>query len=115
MMLDLPRVRYGVHHELEAEADRLIKQSMAGVTSMAAKSDVLTPWKEQDRKNKELLVGVADPAARKGMYHRAYNNRDVHMNSRDGNSPRGHRTGSTLAEFVSNNPIRSQFETGDDS
>jgi hypothetical protein len=93
--------RYGVHQVLEAEANRLIKESMAGVTSQSAKSDILTPWKEKDRKDREVYTesGVPDASVRKGMYHRAYNSTSKHLNSRDGVS-QGSRTPSTLRTFV---------------
>ena len=76
---------YGVHKGLEDEANRLIRESLFGVTSMEAKKDILTPWKEQDRKNKEILVsgGVPDAAIRQGNYHRAWNRHQPHLNSRD--------------------------------
>jgi hypothetical protein len=85
--------RFGVHAALEAEANRLIKESMAGVTSQSAKSDILTPWKEKDRRDREVYTdsGVPDASARKGMYHRAYNPASPHLNSRDG-IMRGSRT-----------------------
>lgn len=93
-------VRYGVHKELEAAATEMIRQSMEGVTSMAEKSDILTPWKEQDRRSREVYssTGVPDPSVRKGMYHRAWNARDTHLNSRDG-LVRSSRT-QQLADFV---------------
>lgn len=95
-------VRHGVHKELEAAADELIRESLEGVTSMEAKKDILTPWKEQDRRNREVYSasGVPDAALRKGMYHRAWNSRDTHLNSREGIA-RGSRTGS-LSDFVDN-------------
>lgn len=98
-MSGLPR--YGVHQALEAEANRIIKESMAGVTSQSAKSDILTPWKEKDRRDREVYteVGIPDAALRKGMYHRAYNSSSLHLNSRDG-VLRGTRLASTLHTFV---------------
>lgn len=82
-------VRYGVHPTLEAEANRLIKESMAGVTSQSAKSDILTPWKEKDRRDREVYVesGTPESQTRRGMYHRAWNPSSPHLNSRDGISP----------------------------
>jgi len=96
--------RNGVHPILEAEANRLIKESMAGVTSQSAKSDILTPWKEKDRRDREIYVesGAPDAATRRGMYHRSYNPTAGHLNSRDG-IVRGRRTTSSLQTFVQEN------------
>ena len=93
-------ILYGVHKPLEDAANELIRQSLKGVTSMAEKSDILTPWKEQDRKNREVLTrdGVPDSSTRQGMYHRAWNSAHPHLNSRDGIA-RGSRFGS-LKTFV---------------
>jgi hypothetical protein len=106
-------VRTGVHRELEAAATELIRASLEGVTSMAAKSDILTPWKEQDRRGREVYceAGVPDAAVRRGMYHRAWNSRDAHLNSRDGLT-RGNRTGS-MADFAVEHG-GGIFQTGDD-
>lgn len=86
-------MRFGIHRVLEDEANRLIHQSLKGVTSHQAKSDILTPWKEQERRRREVQVasGVPDPAIRKGMYVRARNMALPHLNSRDGISA-PHRT-----------------------
>lgn len=75
-----------MHWPLEEEANRLIRESLKGVTSHAAKSDVLTAWKEQDRRSHEVYVseGVPDPAVRRGMFHRALNPTRPELNSRDG-------------------------------
>lgn len=104
------RMRYGRHAGLEDEADRLIHESLAGVTSMAAKSDILTPWKEQQRRRREVYVssGVPDPSVRQGMFHRRINPARPHLNSRDGGAIPASATAplggsferSTLAEFV---------------
>lgn len=79
-------VHYGVHAQLEEAANDLIKQSLDGSTSQAAKKDILTPWKERDRRGREVYTssGVPDPAIRKGMYRRVYNRAYPHLNSRDG-------------------------------
>lgn len=78
-------VRSGVHPQLEAEADRLIKESLEGVTSQSAKSDILTPWKEQNRKSKEVYTaaGSPDSSTRSGMFHRVINRTKPHLNSVD--------------------------------
>lgn len=93
--------RYGIHAPLEAEANRLIKESMAGVTSQRAKSDILTPWKEKDRRDREVYTesGVPDAASRRGIYHRAYNSTAPHLNSRDGMT-RGRRTPLSMRTFA---------------
>jgi hypothetical protein len=59
------------------------------VTSREAKSDVLTPWKQQDRWDHEVYTasGVADPAVRRGFYGRAWNRKHPHLNSREGHYP----------------------------
>lgn len=83
------RLRHGKCAELEAQADEIIRQSLAGVTSRSAKSDILTPWKQQDRWDHEVYssVGTADPAVRRGMFGRTWNSRYPHLNSRDGFYP----------------------------
>lgn len=97
--------RNGVHPQLEEQANRMIRESLKGVTKHSEKSDILTPWKEQDRKNREVYVesGTPDPTSRRGMFHRAWNSRDDHLNSREGMSRGGGRTaspGGTLSSFV---------------
>lgn len=83
------RMRYGVCHQLEDEANRLIAESLKGVSSREAKSDILTEWKLEDRMNREVLTstGTADPAVRQGMFRRAWNPKHSHLNSRDGHYP----------------------------
>lgn len=97
-------LRSGVHAALEAEANRLIKESLAGVTSHSAKSDILTPWKEGERYRREVYVesGVPDSSTRRGMFHRVLNPARPELNSRDGVAPARSRTGGTLAAFVAN-------------
>jgi hypothetical protein len=79
-------MRFGVHKPLEDEADRIIRESLAGVNSHSAKSDILTAWKYQDRIRREVLTrdGSPDPAVRKGMFHRRINSSRPELNSRDG-------------------------------
>lgn len=74
---------------LEREADRLLRESLQGVTKHSEKSDILTPWKEADRYKREVYVasGVPDAATRKGMFHRALNTTNPELNSRDGVCP----------------------------
>jgi hypothetical protein len=64
----------------------LLHESLKGVTSFAAKKDILTPWKEADRARREMTVpsGTPDPALRKGMYHRAYNPDRPYLNASEG-------------------------------
>lgn len=90
-MTGINRLRYGVHKELEAEADQLLKIDLGRTSSLASRSDILTPSKESLRRRKEILVpsGVPDPSVRQGMYNRAYNSQQVHLNSRDGISSGG--------------------------
>lgn len=81
-----PRIKSGIHEQLEAEADALIFGSLKDVTSREEKSDILTPWKEKNRKSREILSRTGHPidgALRRGMYHRAYNSRQTHLNSYD--------------------------------
>ncbi len=94
-------VRHGVHRALEDAADALLKESLKGVTSMAEKSDILTPWKAEDRKKREILVrdGVPDAAVRQGIFGRAYNPDMPHLNAREGLA-RGSRFGASLREHV---------------
>lgn len=79
-------VRSGVHLPLERAADELIMDSLKGVTSQEAKKDILTPWKEQDRRSREVynMNGIAEPHIRRGMYHRVANPARPQLNSRDG-------------------------------
>lgn len=86
-----PRVKSGIHEQLEAEADALIFGSLKDITSREDKSDILTPWKEKNRRSKEILSRTGHPidgALRRGMYHRAYNSRQTHLNSYDGTGSR---------------------------
>lgn len=99
-------IKHGVHRELEAAADEMIRQSLVGVTSMEAKRDILTPWKEKDRRDREVYssTGVPDSSYRSGMYHRAWNPRDAHLNSRPNGSVGGRTSGfGSLAEHVAEN------------
>lgn len=83
------RLRNGTCRELEDQADALLWESLRGVTSREAKSDVLTPWKQQDRYDHEVYTGTgtADPAVRKGQFTRIWNSKYPHLNSRDGYYP----------------------------
>lgn len=83
-------VRSGIHPHLEAEANALIFGSLKGVTSQSAKSDILTPWKDMDRHNREVYSssGVIDPSYLRGIYGRVYNPTAPHLNSCEGVSRR---------------------------
>lgn len=76
-------VRVGVHAPLEAAADALLKESLSKITRSADKSDILTPWKEQDRRRREVYVtsGTPDPATRRGIFGREWNPDRPHLNS----------------------------------
>lgn len=82
-------LRHGVHKEMEEAANELLRVSMAGVTKHSDKSDILTPWKEQSRRKREVYVdsGVPDPAVRRGSFHRAWNSASAHLNSVEGFAP----------------------------
>jgi hypothetical protein len=82
-------VRCGVHAPLEEAANSWIYGSLKGVTSQQAKGDILTPWKENDRRSKEILTssGFPDAMIRRGMYHRAANATKPYLNAREGIAP----------------------------
>lgn len=79
-------MHFGVHRPLEDEADRLLHDSLVGVTKHSEKSDILTPWKQAERYRREVYSssGTPDPATRLGMYHRAVNPARPELNSREG-------------------------------
>lgn len=82
-------VRCGIHAPLEQAANEWIYGSLKGVTSQKAKDDILTPWKENDRRSKEVLTasGAPDAMIRRGMYHRAANATKPYLNAREGIAP----------------------------
>lgn len=87
-------VKAGVDEDLEAQADALIyAETRAAVHS--EKRDILTPWKEQNRKGHEVLMPqVVDASTRQGTFTRAYNPVQRHLNSVEGVAglrPRGVR------------------------
>lgn len=84
----MARQRYGVHLPLEEEATRLIRESLRGVTSHEAKADILTAWKETDRRRREVYTasGSPDGAVRRGMFHRGLNASRPELNSRGGHA-----------------------------
>lgn len=83
------RMRYGVNRQLEAQADEMLRRNLASVTAHSEKKDILTPWKQQDRVSREVYVssGIPDPAIRRGIFGRAYNPVQRHLNSREGIAP----------------------------
>ena len=110
-------VRSGIHPELEDEANRIIRESLKGVTKRSAKSDILTPWKEQDRRSREVynVTGVADPSTRRGMFNRSWNPTRPELNSRDGVAAPANRTQralDTFADFVATN-LRAETPSGE--
>lgn len=79
-------VRHGTNHLLEEKATALILASLDGVTNREHKADIMTPWKERDRKRKEILTtsgAQVDPSVRRGQYSKAYNPDKPQLNSRD--------------------------------
>lgn len=97
-------IHYGVHKTLEGAANELLRESLHGVTSMSEKSDILTPWKEQDRRNREVYShsGAPDASVRSGLYNRAWNSHHEHLNSRDGIARATRRGMASMQEFVEN-------------
>ncbi len=82
-------LRTGVHKELEDVADALIFAVTSATTKHSDKSDVLTPWKEQSRRSREVYVstGTPDGAVRRGTFSRAWNPTMAHLNSVEGTKP----------------------------
>jgi hypothetical protein len=78
-------MHFGVHPELEAVADELLRSAVAELPR-SEKMDILTPWKLRDRLSREVYTadGVPDSAVRSGMYNRVWNPGSAHLNSRDG-------------------------------
>lgn len=79
-------LHYGIHKAMEEEANRIIRESLKGVTKHSEKSDILTPWKEAERHRREVYVssGTPEASARQGMFHRSTNTARPDLNSRDG-------------------------------
>lgn len=94
-------MRYGVHRSLEDEADRLIRESLKGVTKHSDKADILTAWKQGERYRREVYSssGTPDPSVRLGMYHRAANTARPELNSREGIA-RARMVEDSLSTFV---------------
>lgn len=94
-------MRYGENPHLEAEANRILRESLKGVTSQAAKKDILTEWKEQDRRSREVYssTGIVDPSSRRGIFGRAANATRPHLNGREGVA--GSRSGGLSGHMAS--------------
>lgn len=88
-MSDGMRLRSGVHLPLEAAADEILRKALSGITKHSEKSDVLTPWKEADRRKREVYVstGTPDGSVRKGNFHRVANTQHGHLNSVEAMQP----------------------------
>ena len=98
-------MRRGVHRPLEDEANRLIRESLVGVTKHSAKADILTPWKEAERYRREVYVssGSPDVSTRSGMFHRTTNPARPELNSRDGIARARVGFSKSLSAFVDEN------------
>lgn len=98
----MARMRYGIHRLLEAEADRILNESVSVIKKRSAKSDILTPWKDHDRRKREIYVpsGTPDPANRSGMFNRPINTQKPHLNSRDGRVAPGRDISGSLRAHV---------------
>lgn len=81
-------VRTGVHAPLEEAANEILRVHLSGITKHSDKADVLTPWKEQARRSREVYVpsGTPDAAVRSGIYTRSINPTSPHLNSTGGAS-----------------------------
>ncbi len=78
-------LRHGVHQVLEDAADELLREDLRRHTRHVD-NDILTPWKEANRRKKEIYVtsGTPDPAVRRGCFYRVINPSRPELNSRDG-------------------------------
>lgn len=83
----------------------MLRDSLAGVTKHSDKSDLLTPWKQQERYRREVYVtsGTPDPSVRSGIFSRAQNPARPHLNSREGTARLASR--SSLAEHVERDAV----------
>ncbi len=76
-------IPHGINAELEAEANKLL---FADDCPPEVKSGLLTPWKEQYRKSREVYAanGTPDASVRRGMFNRAANQALPHLNACEG-------------------------------
>ncbi len=88
-MSDFSIVRTGLHKPLEDAANEILRAHLAPMKRHEDKSDVLTPWKEQDRRSREVYVstGTPDASLRRGIFSRAFNPDRPHLNSVQGQIP----------------------------
>ena len=82
-------LRTGVHKEMEEAANELLRVHLSGITKHSDKADILTPWKEQSRRSREVYVstGTPDGSLRRGIFSRAWNSAADHLNSVEGMTP----------------------------
>lgn len=82
-------LRHGVHKEMEEAANEILRQHLSGITKHSDKADVLTPWKEQARRSREVYTstGVPDGSVRRGIFTRSINPSQPHLNSVEAMSP----------------------------
>lgn len=76
-------LRFGRHAPLEDVADEILRQHFSTITKHSEKSDILTPWKEQARRSREVHVpsGTPDASLRRGNFYRDINPNLPHLNS----------------------------------
>lgn len=86
------RIHYGRHAPLEDAADEILSQAL-GPLPATQKTDILTPWKEKQRRKHEVYTNEGVPTATyEGNFHRVYNARHPHLNNVAGRVPRGLRS-----------------------
>lgn len=86
------RMHFGVHAALEAAADEILSEHL-GPLPASEKKDILTPWKERDRRKHEVYTREGTPRATfQGNYHRALNTAMPHLNNREAARARNTRT-----------------------
>lgn len=95
-------VRRGTHRQLEDVADQILRTALSGEKRRSLKSDILTPWKDHDRRKREIFVtsGTPDASMRKGDFHRVANPNKPELNSREGHAPARTSGASGLSEFM---------------
>lgn len=87
------RVRHGVDHDLEAEADAILRQSFLDNPDPEEKAKILTPYMLANRLKREVFVpgGTPDGAVRRGSFHRSINRLHSHLNAAEGVARPPHR------------------------
>ncbi|MFF7198228.1 hypothetical protein ACFZAM_31530 [Streptomyces sp. NPDC008079] len=87
------RIRYGVAADLEAEADRILRDSFLEHPDPVAKALILTPWMQITRARREVYTsdGAPDSAVRRGLFHRVLNPVHRHLNGVEGVAARPSR------------------------